>query len=128
MSEERRGWNDLDSKTQTSLLSLMPKSVRQRVRNGDMPTETEVEELIRKHYDLGLVMFLWKVSISDVMDRELCRHTVKDAFLAARHSLEQQLGPQVRAWTDLQVMTMNVPPPNGYRWEIETRRVAPKTN
>lgn len=44
---ERRSWNDLDAKTQTSLLALMPKDVRARVRRGDMPSEDEVEELVR---------------------------------------------------------------------------------
>jgi hypothetical protein len=62
---ERRSWNDLDSKTQESLLSLMPKDVRARVRRGDIPSEAEVEELIKKHYDLGLLMLLWLVKDGD---------------------------------------------------------------
>jgi len=48
--------------------------------------------------------YLWQVSTTNPhAQRQLCRSTVKDAFLAARVSLEQQLGPQVRDWTDLQV-------------------------
>jgi len=39
---ERRSWGDLDTKTQASLLTLMPKDVQKRVRRGDMPSELEV--------------------------------------------------------------------------------------
>lgn len=72
-------------------------------------------------------MMLWLVDETSG-ERELCRQTVKDSFAAARHSLERELGPRVRTWTDLQIMTMNVPAPSGKRWQLETRRVAPKTN
>lgn len=119
---ETRGWADLDAKTQASLLALMPKSVRARVRRGEMPSEKEVEDLMRKHYDLDCVIILWQVSDKDSSQREECRRTVKDAFVAARQSLERQLGAKVRTWTDLQVMCMAVPPPPGHHWEITTLR------
>lgn len=75
-------------------------------------------------------MLLWLVKDGDTnrANRQLCRTTVVDAFRAARVSMEKQLGPQVRQWTDLQVFTMNLPAPDGQHWEMETRRIAPKNN
>ena len=119
---QTRRWCDIPAAAQKGLLELMPAEVRRRVRRGDMPTEDEVADLLRKHHDLGCVMILWKVSLQNPLFREECRRTVRDAFVSARQSLEQKLGPQVREWSDLQVMCMAVPAPDGCRWELTTER------
>lgn len=119
---EKRGWADLDAASQATLLAMMPKSVQKRVREGGVPSEEEVAGLIHKHYDVNCFVILWQVSDSDPTQRVECRRTVKDAFKAARISLEKQIGPVVRNWTDLQVLTMAVPAPAGHHWEMTTER------
>jgi hypothetical protein len=125
----KRGWADLDRETQQQLLSGMPPEVRIRLKRGETLTEREVEEYVRKYYDFGRRVVLYKIPLPDNTDPEArpleMRDTAYDAFLASKRAAFDKMGAaRFEGWGDAEFLSMGAPPPKGYRWEArEERRV-----
>lgn len=113
---KKYGWDEYSPQEKEKLLALMPEEVRRRVKSGQRLSDQQIAGYIQKYYDLGHKVVLWMVDETNPSDKRPMRIMIADAFSEARKALRQKHGPQVDGWTDVQIMSFNLPPKRGFRW------------
>lgn len=118
---EVRRWDDFSAQDQAAFIAKMPAEVRAQVyRQGGRVSEKQAEEWLHQYCDVEHRVVLWKRKPGEKPIK--MRVLINDALNNARVSVAKQLGRSEASLSDLDIISMGMPAPEGYEWVISHER------